>query len=112
MTEIKDRDDQSLLGQIGRKLRRTRLNADMGQDELALHTGLSRKTIQNAEAGNNYSMETLIRILRALECMHFLDSITSPDQKSPKTNSVTQTEGRQERKRASSRCAHDLNVLQ
>ena len=62
---------------IGQVLRRLRLDADIGQDELAMHTGLSRKTIQNAEAGNNYSMETLIKILRGLNSTHYLDAFLS-----------------------------------
>lgn len=111
--DYKETIDQAILCQIGQKLRRARLDADIGQDELAHQTGLSRKTIQNAEAGNNYSMETLIRILRSLNITHFLDSFLPVVPCEEHANSFQDQQGRknhQERQRASSRCAEEPNL--
>ena len=66
--------DPAILAEVGRRLRRERLNADLGQAELAAHTGLSRKTVQNAEAGKNPSIETVIRMLRGLNLLHQFDA--------------------------------------
>ena len=98
-------NDRAILCQIGQKLRRARLNANIGQDELAKLTGLSRKTIQNAEAGNNYSMETLIRVLRGLNSLDYLDAILAVlplHQDSLESRDTQANSKQQERQRASS----------
>lgn len=66
--------DYAVLAELGERLRRERLNANIARKHLAEQTGLSLKTIQNAEDGKNFSMETLIRILRGLRRVNQLES--------------------------------------
>ena len=66
--------NDAILLEIGERLRRLRLNTDISQEALAEATGLSRKTVQNAESGENCSMDTLVRMLRGLNALDQLDS--------------------------------------
>lgn len=51
--------------QLGERLKQARLNADLTQAELASRTGLTRKTVLNAEKGN-VQLKNLIAILVSL----------------------------------------------
>ena len=80
---ISAQNDATVLLEIGRRLRRERLNADLGQAALAERVGLSRKTIQNAEDGKNCSLETIIRMLRGLGLLAQLDAFLPDPGPSP-----------------------------
>ena len=81
--EMSDFDDQGILEQIGRRLRRERLNANLTQQELAHQVGLALKTVSNAEDGRNVSLETLIRMLRGLGRLDALDAMLADPALSP-----------------------------
>ncbi len=51
--------------ELGHRLKRARLNADLTQAELASRTGLHRRTILNAEKGKA-QLENFVAILAAL----------------------------------------------
>lgn len=72
--DYKSLSNDAILAEIGERLRRLRLNADISQEALAEATGLSRKTVQNAESGENCSLDTLVRMLRGLNALDQLDS--------------------------------------
>ncbi|HEY3487820.1 MAG TPA: helix-turn-helix transcriptional regulator [Gammaproteobacteria bacterium] len=72
--DMKTLNNDAILAEMGERLRRLRLNANIGQEDLAKATGLSRKTIQNAESGHNCSMDTLVRMLRGLGELEQLDN--------------------------------------
>ncbi|MBD3867486.1 MAG: helix-turn-helix transcriptional regulator [Acidobacteria bacterium] len=58
--------DDELLGEIGGRLRRYRLQGNITQAELARQAGISLRTLGNIEAGRDVQLGTVIRILRAL----------------------------------------------
>lgn len=93
-------NDAAVLLEIGRRLRRERLNADLTQQQLAQQVGLSRKTIQNAEDGKNCSLESIIRMLRGLNILDQLDAFL-PDP-GPSPIQLARLRGK-ERQRASGR---------
>ena len=66
--------EETLLAEVGQRLRRLRLTADLTQDELAERSGLARKTIQNAETGKNCSLEKILRMLRAIDRIDLLQT--------------------------------------
>ncbi len=70
---METRTNQELLGEIGHRLRRERMNQDLTQDMLADRTGLRQATISRVERGNDFTVETLITILRALDRLENLD---------------------------------------
>jgi putative transcriptional regulator len=79
----KNLSNNAILADLGTRLRRLRLNANISQDALAEATGLSRKTIQNAEQGGNASMDTVVRMLRALDALDQLDNFMPAPGPSP-----------------------------
>jgi putative transcriptional regulator len=63
---------------IGRRLESIRLAQNISQSDLAGEAGVSRRTITRLENGGGISVETLIRILRALGIADRLDALV-PD---------------------------------
>lgn len=91
---------ETLLEELGRRLRRERLNVDMTRARLAELGGVSVKTIQKMEAGENASMASWIAVLRGLGLLDRLDALL-PD-RGPSPMQLVRRGGR-ERKRASGR---------
>jgi len=66
--------DLSILREIGRRLKRKRLEKNLSQQRLADLAGLNRTTIGEAERGTPFGVLTLIQILRALNALEEMDS--------------------------------------
>ena len=81
--DYKRLSNDAILAELGDRLRRLRLNADISQEALAEATGLSRKTVQNAESGENCSMDTLVRMLRGLNALDQLENFMPAPGPSP-----------------------------
>jgi transcriptional regulator with XRE-family HTH domain len=61
--------------EIGRRLEATRLQQNISQEELAAEAGVSRRTITRLENGGGISVETLIRLMRALGIANRLEAL-------------------------------------
>ena len=66
--------DLAILREIGRRLKRKRLEKNLSQQRLAESAGLNRTTISEAERGKPFGVLTLIQILRAMNALEALDS--------------------------------------
>lgn len=66
MDDLYAKTNEAILEELGKRLARSRLNRNLRQAELAENSGVSLRTVQNAEAGRSCSLETFIRLLRAL----------------------------------------------
>lgn len=66
-----DREIQEVLGQRLRALRKAR---GMSQQEAAERADLARSTVHEAEAGNNPTLNTLVRLLRVYGRLGALDT--------------------------------------
>lgn len=64
-----------LEAEIGRRLEAIRLQENISQAELAAEAGVSRRTITRLENGGGISVETLIRLMRALGVAHRLEAL-------------------------------------
>ena len=53
-------------GALGRRLEEIRLSRNINQTQLAEEAGVSRRTITRMENGKGVSLDTLIRVMRAL----------------------------------------------
>jgi len=62
-----DWSDQAILQEIGLRLRRERLNQNLTQEAVAKRVGIRRATLSNAESGEDFTVGTLLGILRALD---------------------------------------------
>lgn len=95
--------DQEILDELGRRLRRERLNRNITQHELAARAGVSRGSVAKIESGTNTSLATLVKLMRALGVMSQLDRVLPIPEVSP---SQPMAPPREERKRATGRRGH------
>lgn len=72
----------ALAAQLGQRLKQTRLNANLTQDEVARRAGLSRRAVLGAESGK-VQLETFIGILEALHCTGQLNNFLPEPPLSP-----------------------------
>ncbi|MEX2181385.1 MAG: helix-turn-helix transcriptional regulator [Gemmatimonadaceae bacterium] len=63
-----------ILSELGHRIRRYRLQQNRTVAEIASRSGLSRFAIESAEHGRNPTLDTLVRILRALGRVEALDA--------------------------------------
>jgi len=68
--------------ELGNRLKQARLNADLTQAEVALRTGLNRRTILNAEKGN-VQLKNLVAILVSLDMANQLNLFLPVQEISP-----------------------------
>ena len=59
--------------QLGERLKRLRLNRNLDQRTTAEKAGISEKALRNLEAGRGSTVETLLRVLKALDSLHGID---------------------------------------
>ncbi|MFW2338487.1 MAG: helix-turn-helix domain-containing protein [Acidimicrobiia bacterium] len=72
---IEELTDEAILEVIGTRLRTERLNRNITARDLAERAGISLKTYRNVEAGENHSVASLLRILRALGLLPRVDAL-------------------------------------
>jgi len=75
--------DEAILTEIGKRLRAERLNRNITIEALAKRAGVSVKTIRNLEDGENHSVTTLLRVLRALGLLSRIDALVPEPGLSP-----------------------------
>ena len=66
--------NMELIAEIGRRLRKKRLNKNLSQKKLAAISGISRTTISDVENGKMYTVLTLIQMLRGLQSLDEFDA--------------------------------------
>lgn len=90
--------DQTIVKILGERVNRQRLNQNMTQVELAKKSGVARIVIHRLENGLGCTLESLIRLLRALGALEQLNSFLPEPGLSP--IQLAKLKGR-ERQRAS-----------
>lgn len=67
--------DQAIVSQLGAILRQFRLQQNLTQEELAMHSGLSRSAIYELENGKTAtSLITVVKVLRSLHMLQVFDT--------------------------------------
>ena len=89
--------EQAILGEIGARLRRERLNQNLTQAVIAERAGVRQPTIPAVERGDDFTMGTFIGILRGLGRLEVLEALLPEPASSP--TQLAQSAGR-ERQRA------------
>jgi putative transcriptional regulator len=92
--------DKAVLGEFGQRVRAQRLNLNMLQTDLADKAGISRRALQNLEAGRVCTLASLIRVLRVIGSLSHLDAFLP--ELGPSPLQLAKLKGR-ERKRAGGR---------
>lgn len=75
--------DEAVLGELGERLARLRLQRNLTQVQLADEAGVDRKAVVRVEAGKPVQLLTLVRVLRALGHLDALDALVPAAQASP-----------------------------
>lgn len=99
--------DAAVLQELGARLERRRIDANLTQAQLAEHAGISKRTLERIEAGRSTDFVMLMRALRVLKLIGALENLIPDRPQSP--IALLKQKGR-ERKRAGhprSRTARD-----
>ncbi len=75
--------DAATLDELGTRLKRTRLERNLTQSQLAEEAGVSRPTVTRIESGQSAQFTSVIRILRYLGLLESLDRLVPEPQPSP-----------------------------
>ncbi len=75
--------EQEVLQRIADTLKRERLNQNLSQSQLSDLSGVSRRTLVQAETGHNTSLATLVKILTALKAEYLLEPLLKEPEISP-----------------------------
>jgi transcriptional regulator with XRE-family HTH domain len=94
--------DTVVLAELGRRIRRTRLDRNIPRDHLAAEAGVSLASIVRLEKGTSTNLRVFLRVLRALGLLEDLDRLVPEPLPSP--IALLRAKGHQ-RERASHRYA-------
>ena len=75
--------DGAILDVIGGFIQQTRLEQNKTQAEVAEAAGINRSTLVQVEKGEGGTLQTFIRVLRALEQLHLFQHFEARQQISP-----------------------------
>lgn len=75
--------DVEIVAEIGRRLQQYRLQQNVTQRALADRAGVSLRTVQNVEAGEDTQLSTMMRLLRALRRLDAIDAFLPEPRVSP-----------------------------
>lgn len=75
MNETPFKSPKELQIHLGKQMRRLRLSRNLDQLTTAEKAGISEKALRSLETGKGSTVETLVRVLKALDALHGLDSL-------------------------------------
>jgi len=104
MKIVSELSDSAVLGEIGARLERRRIDAGLTQARLAEEAGVSKRTVERIEAGRATDSTLLLRVLRALRLLDALDQ-SIPDLP-PSPLALLKSRGREPRRVGRARQRH------
>jgi len=75
MSDIQFKTPQELQTELGRRIRQLRLSRNIDQRAAAEKAGVARAALQNLEAGRGSSVQTLLRVLKALNYLEGIEML-------------------------------------
>jgi len=98
----KQTSPEVVIGELGERIARRRIELGLTQAQAAAGAGVGKRTIERIEAGSDTQLSTLIRLLGVLDLAEGLDQLIPPAGASPME--MLKHKGRSEpRKRATSK---------
>ncbi len=91
---------KELQAALGERLRRLRLNRNLDQRSTAEKAGISEKALRNLEGGHGSTVETLLRVLKALDYLQGIEMLAPEISVNP-LDLLRQTKAPQRVRRAS-----------
>jgi transcriptional regulator with XRE-family HTH domain len=83
MTDVSFMSPQELQTLLGEQLQQLRISKNLDQIATAEKAGVSEKTLRNLEAGRGSTVESLLRVLKALDSLDGLQLIAPKPSVSP-----------------------------
>jgi len=83
VVNISYKTSDELQAVLGERLRALRLSRNFAQRELAEKAGLSLRALHNLEAGAGSTIETFLRVLKALNAVDAIETLVPQPQVSP-----------------------------
>ncbi len=83
MSDVSFMSPQELQTLLGKQLQQLRISRNLDQMTAAGKAGISEKTLRNLEAGRGSTVESLIRVLKALDSLDGLQLIAPKPSVSP-----------------------------
>jgi transcriptional regulator with XRE-family HTH domain len=103
MSDMQFKSPQELQAELGRRMRQLRLSRNIDQRAAAEKAGIARAALQNLEAGRGSSVQTLLRILKALNYLEGIEILAPQPTINPLTLLKTKTPPQRARHRRSAR---------
>src|SRR4029077_4863304 len=75
--------DKAVLHEIGDRLERRRIDAELTQAQLAEEAGISKRTVERIEAGHSVDFFMFLRVVGVLKLLEALDQLVSDLPQSP-----------------------------
>ncbi len=75
--------NEDILKKIGAKVRELRISRNLKQSELSEMCGLSSFSISQMENGNNFSVLSLIKVLKEIDGLYLLEPFMRPSEIDP-----------------------------
>ena len=75
--------DHAILEELGKRVREARLDRNLSQADVSAKAGIGRMTLQRMEAGEPFSLTSLIRVLRVLGMLDGLERLMPETSPSP-----------------------------
>jgi len=75
MSELLFKTPNELQANLGERIKRLRLNRNLDQKSTAEKAGISERALRNLESGNGSTVETLLRVLKALDYLQGIDML-------------------------------------
>ena len=75
--------NEDILCKIGAKIRELRISRNLKQSELSEKCGLSSFSISQMENGNNFSVLSLIKVLKEIDGLYLLEPFMKPSEIEP-----------------------------
>ena len=101
MAMTAEMSDEALMGQLGQRLQRRRLDLGLTQAGLAERAGVGKRTVERLEKGASVQLASLLRILRVLELIETLDELLPSGE--PRPMDLLRLKGKQRQRAMPSR---------
>ena len=75
MSELIFQTPDELQAALGARLKRLRLNRNLDQKSTAEKAGISERALRNLESGHGSTVETMLRVLKALDYLQGIDML-------------------------------------
>ena len=83
MSELIFKTPDELQTALGERLKRLRLNRNLDQRATAEKAGISERALRNLESGHGSTVETLLRVLKALDYLQGIDMLAPESSVNP-----------------------------